>query len=48
MVQSVRSGRKSLFELDPEPIEEIRKYPERVSGRSDQALGRLKSLAEGK
>jgi hypothetical protein len=47
MVHSVRSGRESLFEFDPEPIEEMKKYLGRVSELWDQALGRLKSFVEG-
>jgi DNA-binding transcriptional ArsR family regulator len=47
MVHNVRSGRESLFEFDPEPIEEMKKYLGRVSELWDQALGRLKSFVEG-
>ena len=47
IVRSVRTGRESLFELDPEPIEEIKKYLELVSEQWDQALSRLKSFVEG-
>ena len=47
IVHSVRAGRESLYELDPAPIEEIRKYLDLVSEQWDQALARLKSLAEG-
>jgi DNA-binding transcriptional ArsR family regulator len=46
IVHSVRSGRESLFELNPEPIEEIKRYLDRVSEQWDQALFRLKSLVE--
>lgn len=46
IVHSVRRGRESLFELNPEPLEEIRKYLDRVSEQWDQALGRLKSFVE--
>ena len=46
MVHSVRSGRESLFEFNPEPIEEMKKYLDRVSELWDQALGRLKSFVE--
>jgi DNA-binding transcriptional ArsR family regulator len=46
VVHSVRSGRESLFAFDPEPIEEIKKYLDAVSGQWDQALSRLKSLVE--
>ncbi len=47
IVRSVRAGRESLFEFDPEPIEEINKYLDFVSRQWDQALSRLKSFVEG-
>jgi DNA-binding transcriptional ArsR family regulator len=47
IVRSVRSGRESLFEFDPAPIEKIKKYLDLVSGQWDQALSRLKSFVEG-
>jgi DNA-binding transcriptional ArsR family regulator len=47
IVRSVRLGRESLFELNPEPIEEIKKYLDLVSEQWDQALARLKSFVEG-
>lgn len=47
IVHSVRTGRESLFEFDPEPIEEIKKYLDFVSEQWDQALSRLKSFVEG-
>src|SRR4051812_20937716 len=46
IVHSVRRGRESRFELDPEPIEEIRAYLDLVSEQWDQALSRLKKFAE--
>lgn len=46
LVHSVHAGRESLFELNPEPLEEIRRYLDRVSELWDQALGRLKSFVE--
>ena len=48
IVHSVRSGRESLFEFDPQPIEEIKTYLDLVSERWDQALSRLKSFVEGR
>ena len=42
-----RTGRESRFELDPEPIEEIKKYLDLVSAQWDEALSRLKSFVEG-
>jgi DNA-binding transcriptional ArsR family regulator len=46
IVRSLRSGRESLFEFDPKPIEEAKAYLELVSEQWDEALGRLKSLVE--
>ena len=47
VVHSIRSGRESLFEFDPKPIEEIKQYLDRVSELWDQALSSLKSFVEG-
>jgi DNA-binding transcriptional ArsR family regulator len=46
IVHGVRSGRESLFELDPKPMEELKEYLEMVSAQWDQALGRLKAFVE--
>ncbi len=46
IVRGVRAGRESLFELDPEPIHELRAYLDRVSAQWDEALARLKSFVE--
>ena len=46
IVRSVRAGRESLYALDPQPMEEMKKYLERVSEQWDAALGRLKTLVE--
>lgn len=46
IVRCVRSGRHSLFELDPEPVHELRDYLDRVSGEWDEALARLRSCVE--
>lgn len=46
IVRAVRSGRESLFEFDPQPIESIKNYLDRVSVEWDQALARLKSFVE--
>jgi DNA-binding transcriptional ArsR family regulator len=46
VVHSVRSGRESLFEFDPEPMQEIKKYLDFVSEQWDHALSRLKSFVE--
>ena len=47
VVHSVRSGRESLFEFDPKPMKEIKKYIDLVSEKWDQTLSRLKSFVEG-
>jgi DNA-binding transcriptional ArsR family regulator len=46
VVRSTRAGRKSLFEFEVEPIEQIKTYLDRVSEQWDQALARLKSFVE--
>jgi len=46
IVHSVRLGRESRFEFDPQPIEAIKEYLDFVSEQWDQALGRLRSLVE--
>lgn len=46
LVRSVRSGRESLFELDPAPIRAVRDYAEVVSQQWDDALMRLKEFVE--
>jgi DNA-binding transcriptional ArsR family regulator len=46
VVHGARRGRENLFEFKLEPIEEIRKYLDRVSEQWDQTLGRLKSFVE--
>jgi hypothetical protein len=42
----MRAGRESLFELEPKPIDEARKYLDSVSRQWDDALARLKSFVE--
>jgi DNA-binding transcriptional ArsR family regulator len=46
IVHSVRRGRESRFEFDPQPLVEIKEYLEFVSEQWDQALSRLKSFVE--
>ncbi len=46
IVHGVRTGRESRFAFDPEPIEEIKQYLDRVSAEWDDALARLKSFVE--
>ena len=47
VVRSVRSGRESLFELAPKPLEDVREYLDQVSRQWDEALARLKAHVEG-
>lgn len=47
VVRSVRSGRESLYALEPGPIEALRDYLDRVSRHWDDALARLKAHVEG-
>jgi DNA-binding transcriptional ArsR family regulator len=47
IVRNVRTGRENRFEFVSEPLDEIRKYLERVSEQWDQALSRLKTFVEG-
>ena len=46
IARCVRSGRESLYELNPAPIDEIRRYLDRISEQWDQSLSRLKSFVE--
>jgi len=47
LVRSTHVGRENLFELNPEPIDEMKKYLDRVSELWDRKLARLKSFVEG-
>jgi DNA-binding transcriptional ArsR family regulator len=47
IVHSARKGRTSLYEFDPQPIENIRKYLDLVSREWDERLARLKSFVGG-
>jgi hypothetical protein len=44
----VHKGRESLFELNPGPIDEMKKYLDEVSEQWDRALARLKLFVEGR
>lgn len=46
IVRCVRSGRHSLFALDPQPVLDLRAYLDRVSEEWDNALARLKAFVE--
>ena len=46
IVRSVKSGRETLFELDPGPLRAVRDYAEVVSAQWDSAIGRLRAFVE--
>jgi DNA-binding transcriptional ArsR family regulator len=46
VVRSARFGRESLFELEPQPLTEVRDYLDQVSRAWDDALLRFKSHVE--
>ncbi|MEO7720052.1 MAG: metalloregulator ArsR/SmtB family transcription factor [Capsulimonas sp.] len=46
LVRSMRAGRESLFEFNPEPMEEVKEYLDLVSKQWDNALSRLKAFLE--
>lgn len=46
LVHSIRRGRESLFEFDPQPLEVAKSYLDLVSEQWDQDLSRLKSFVE--
>jgi len=46
IVRGQRTGRQSLFQFDPEPIEETKEYLALVSEQWDRTLSRLKAFVE--
>lgn len=46
LVQSIQAGRESLYELNPAPFTEVRKYLEWISNHWDERLSRLKKFVE--
>jgi DNA-binding transcriptional ArsR family regulator len=46
IVRSRRAGRESRFAFDPEPIESLRLYLDRISAQWDGALARLRAFVE--
>jgi DNA-binding transcriptional ArsR family regulator len=46
IVRSEHTGRESLFEFNPQPMERLKEYLDLVSRQWDQALSRLKSFVE--
>jgi DNA-binding transcriptional ArsR family regulator len=47
VVRGERSGRESLFALEPRRIADVRDYLDQVSRQWDEALSRLKARVEG-
>ena len=43
VVRSIRLGRESLFELEPQSLADVRDYLDRVSRQWDDALARLEA-----
>ena len=46
VVRSLKSGRESLFELEPRPLAEAKDYLDEVSRQWDDALARLRAHVE--
>lgn len=46
IVRCTRSGRHRFFEIDPEPVRQLRDYLDHISAEWDTTLDRLKSLVE--
>ncbi len=46
IVESVRIGRESRYELKPKAIDGAKSYLDRISLQWDEALGRLKTFVE--
>jgi DNA-binding transcriptional ArsR family regulator len=47
LVRASWQGRESLWELEPERLEDARRWLDVISKQWDAALGRLKKLVEG-
>jgi DNA-binding transcriptional ArsR family regulator len=46
LVRGSRDGRESVWELEPEALDDARKCLDAISDQWDQALGRLKAFVE--
>ena len=46
LVQSVRSGRQTLWELTPDQLRDAQRFLDDISQRWDSAIGRLKERVE--
>lgn len=47
LARSSRLGRESIWELEPQKLEEVRQCLDYISAQWDEALGRLKAFVEG-
>lgn len=46
LVSSIKEGRESLYELDPQPLESLKEYLDVIASQWDRALHRLKAFVE--
>lgn len=46
LVRGRRSGRETVWELEPRRLEEVRGYLDAISAQWDEAIGRLKAFVE--
>lgn len=46
IVHSIKSGRETLFEFDPQPVAQAKEYLAQVSEQWDKTLARLKNFLE--
>jgi DNA-binding transcriptional ArsR family regulator len=46
IVHSIKSGRETLFQFDPQPVAQAKDYLDQVSDQWDQTLARLKNFVE--
>ncbi|MGB7436942.1 MAG: helix-turn-helix transcriptional regulator [Candidatus Acidiferrum sp.] len=46
VVRNIHTGRESLFEFDPQPMQQARQYLDQVSAEWGHALSRLKAFVE--
>lgn len=47
LARSVAQGRERLWQLRPEPLDEVRRSLDLISSRWDESLARLKAAVEG-
>ena len=46
LVHDVRRGRERIWELDPDRLEEVHRWLDRIAAQWDEALNRLKAFVE--